>query len=117
MSSTWTRLKTWPSLTTRFAVPGVLAACDGQQCGCLDMDAMWLPIRAQSLDQGRPRTLGLIGILRGEKPARPGAAGVLPILLEIGVVEGPLTFKAGQSVTPPDTGAVPMPIPILREVC
>lgn len=41
----------------------------------------------------------------------------VPELAEISVVEGALTFAPGQSIEPPPSGVVPVPIPILREEC
>lgn len=41
----------------------------------------------------------------------------VPELTEITVVEGPLNVLPGQSIEPPPRGAVPVPIPIIREEC
>ncbi|MCC6234191.1 MAG: putative baseplate assembly protein, partial [Verrucomicrobiales bacterium] len=41
----------------------------------------------------------------------------VPELAEIAVVDGPVTFAAGESVEPPSQPTVPVPIPVLREIC
>jgi hypothetical protein len=38
-------------------------------------------------------------------------------LLEISVLEGPLTIDPGDSIEPPATDGVPLPIPIIRAEC
>jgi hypothetical protein len=41
----------------------------------------------------------------------------VPELGEITVIEGPLNLLPGQSVEPPPSSGVPVPIPIIREEC